>query len=103
MWLKHLCVASMLRLVAYVSDPIPVYHTARRCRGLRPHPEALEPRLALDGSVPTYTWDGLGDGTSFNDPNNWSLVGPLGGGVGVPGGLCLRISAASTGFSAVVT
>jgi hypothetical protein len=52
---------------------------------MRPSPEALEPRWALDGSITTYTWDALGDKTSFNDPNNWSHVGPFGGAVGVPG------------------
>ena len=83
MSLKHLCVASMLRLVARVSPASRVPSGARR-RGLRPFAEALEPRLALDGSS-TYTWTALGDGASFNDPNNWSHVGPLGGGVGVTG------------------
>ena len=49
-------------------------------------PRRLESRLVLDGSAATtYTWTALGDGTSFNDPNNWSHVGPVGGGVGVHG------------------
>lgn len=82
---QHLCVAGMLRLVARLSPSRRVRPPARRPVRLRPSPEGLEPRLPLDGSVTTYTWTALGDGTSFSDPNNWSHVGPLGGGVGVPG------------------
>ncbi len=85
MSLKPLCVASLLRLVARVSPPARGGYPFRRPPRLRPSPEVLEPRWALDGSITTYTWDALGDKTSFNDPNNWSHVGPLGGGVGVPG------------------
>ena len=85
MSLKHLCVAPMLRLVAGGSRLRAGVRRPARRRGLRPFPEALEPRLALDGSASTYTWTALGDGTSFNDPNNWSHVGPFGGGVGVTG------------------
>ena len=51
----------------------------------RPSAEALEVRIALDATAATYTWTAFGDGTSFNDPNNWSHIGPFGGGVGVPG------------------
>ena len=37
-------------------------------------------------TAPTAVYlDALGDRTSFNDPNNWSHSGRLGGGVGVPG------------------
>jgi hypothetical protein len=85
MSLKHLCVASLLRLAARVSPRDRGGRPVRRPPRLRPLPEVLEPRWALDGSITTYTWDALGDKTSFNDPNNWSHEGPFGGGVGVPG------------------
>ena len=61
-------------------------HLARRRAGLRPCPEALETRLVLQGTPTTYTWSGLGDGTDFSDPNNWShSTSYYGGGIGVPG------------------
>jgi hypothetical protein len=66
--LLHLRVASVLR---WLGRPSPaISHTNRR--RLRPAPESLEPRLALDGSITTYTWTALGNGMSWNDPKNWS-------------------------------
>ncbi len=85
MSLKHLCVDSLRRLVPGGSSAARTRHPDRRRPRLRPGAEPLERRLALDGSVTTYTWDALGDKTSFNDPNNWSHIGSLYGGVGVPG------------------
>jgi hypothetical protein len=83
MSLEHLCVVPLLRLVARISLPGRTGRSARRRLCLTPFPEALEPRLVLAGGV-TYTWIAAGDGTSFNDPNNWSHPGPYGS-VGVPG------------------
>jgi hypothetical protein len=45
----------------------------RRIRArLLPHIDVLEGRLALS----TYTWTAGGDGTTWNDPNNWSHFDP---------------------------
>ena len=82
---KQACVAPFFRLIGGIS-PLGRLPRSRRLRpGLRPFPERLESRVVLDGSIATYTWTALGDGSSFSDPKNWSHVGPLGGGVGVPG------------------
>ena len=53
---------------------------------MQPVPEVLESRLTLNGSITTYTWTALGDGVTWNDPNNWSHVGiiPPFGVTGVP-------------------
>ncbi len=85
MWLKHLCVDSLIRLVSRVSPADRAGRVARRHQRIRPCPEALETRLVLQGTVTTYTWIGAGDGTSFNDPNNWSHIGSYYGGIGVTG------------------
>ena len=46
---------------------------ARRAAScLLPGLERLERRLALT----TYTWSALGDGTTWNDPNNWTHYNP---------------------------
>ncbi len=58
---------------------------SRRARRSRPCGELLEGRCLLSGVATTYIWTALGDGMSFNDPNNWTHVGPFGGGVGVTG------------------
>jgi hypothetical protein len=81
---KHFGVVSLFRLAARVSTSARCEPPTRRRPRLRPWPEALESRWALDGSITTYTWTALGDKTSFNDPNNWSHFGQLGG-VGIPG------------------
>ena len=75
MWPPRLGIASMLR---------PAIRRRPRPR-LRPSAEPLERRLVLDASGGTYTWTALGDGTSFDDPNNWSHPGSYTGSVGVPG------------------
>jgi hypothetical protein len=61
MSLKPLCVGSLFRLVARISPLDRPRPPARRRPRLRPSPEALEPRWALDGSITTYTWTALGD------------------------------------------
>ena len=80
--LEHVWVSSFLRWLVRPSAPI----SEPGRRRMRPVPEVLEPRLALDGSVTTYNWTALGDGVSWNDPNNWSHIGyiPPFGVTGVP-------------------
>ena len=46
----------------------------RRRAMVRPRLEALEPRLTPS----TYVWTALGDGTTWNDPNNWAYFSPSG-------------------------
>jgi hypothetical protein len=82
MALKHMCVSSFVRWLGRSSPSI----SGPSRRRMRPAPEVLEPRLALDGSITTYDWTALGDGVSWNDPNNWSHIGyiPPFGVTGVP-------------------
>ncbi len=46
--------------------------SARARARLLPHVDMLEERLALS----TYTWSAGGDGTTWNDPNNWRHFDP---------------------------
>ncbi len=87
MWFKHLCVNALHRLLIRGSSADRAAGPGRRRRvpRARPSAEPLETRIVLDGSITTYTWIGAGDGTSFNDPNNWSHIGSYYGGIGVTG------------------
>lgn len=76
---------SMLPSVPRIGSRLGIPMRARTRRRLRPVGEPLEGRFLLDGATTTYIWTALGDGSSFNDPNNWTHVGPFGGGVGVTG------------------
>lgn len=89
MWLRHLALGSLRRLTAtgFVGPRCGSHRRPGRAPRLRPIGERLEARVALTGSVTTYTWIGAGDGTSFNNPSNWShldIGGPYGG-IGITG------------------
>ena len=49
-----------------------VTEKGRRRLKARPRLEVLEPRLTPS----TYVWTALGDGQTWNDPNNWARLGP---------------------------
>ena len=66
-------------------SPVESRGVPKRARRSRPCGELLEGRSLLSVAATTYIWTALGDGTSFNDPTNWTHVGPFGGGVGVTG------------------
>ncbi len=75
--LKHLSLFAFRRLLGLSSSTASIPSRPRVRRRLRPVHDVLETRLTMDGWIATYTWTALGDGINWNDPNNWTHVGPL--------------------------
>ncbi len=86
-WFGHLGLGSLRRRIPTSSADARGggHRRSRKPPRLLPIGEPLESRLVLAGSITTYTWIGAGDGKSFNDPNNWSHIGSVYGGIGVTG------------------